>query len=125
MLGNYVKQDVNKALYYLNISAKYDSDSQHILGVIYYQGKFVQRDVNKALYCFNLSAKHNNLHSLFCIGYIYYEGIYVFRNQKVQNHTITLVIYIMKGNMFHRTLTKQFIISHFQANKTIQMPSIY
>ena len=72
--GKYVKQNIDKALYYFALSANQgNSSAQYNLGCIYYEGIYVQRDLNRAIYYLSLAANQNNSDAQYLLGAIYFD----------------------------------------------------
>ena len=71
--GLNIQKNIEKALYYANLSADLNnSRAQRSLGIHY---AFKRPDINKALYYLSLSANQNNAEALYNIGDIYFEGL--------------------------------------------------
>ena len=75
--GIYLKQDINKAIYYYSLIASRNCIASYMLGLIYYMGIYVHTDINKAISYFSLGANLNDSNSQLALGTIYSEGVYV------------------------------------------------
>ncbi len=77
------EQSFDKAvMYYRMAAAKGNRPAQENLGYCYYYGRDGEPDYEKAFHCFALGAFDGHLVSLYKIGDMYLNGLYVPKNEK-------------------------------------------
>lgn len=117
------KGNINKALFYLmKAHNQNDEHAQHLLGLIYYNGKDVPRNIKKAIYFFTVSANNGYSESQYYLGRIFYEGdevevdieksIHYFTLAAIQNHVISQIIL---GRIYYKTKNIKKSIYFFTA----------
>lgn len=83
IVGDEVKQDLKKAFYWLQKSAKAgESRSQNFIGSMYYSGKGTKQDYQKALYWHKKAAEQGEANSMGQLGMMYMKGEGVKQNDK-------------------------------------------
>lgn len=86
--GEYATKDIEKALYYFNLSSNLNNSiAQCNLGIYY----TYEKDFNKALYYLNLSAKQNNPKAFANLGSIYFDNILCAKDISKANYYFKLI----------------------------------
>jgi len=72
--GTVVPKDYAKALKLYQHAARFDTNTQYLLGEIYWDSKLVDSDKKKAMQWFTKAAENNNIDAQITLGSLYMEG---------------------------------------------------
>ena len=76
LFGKFVKQNIEKGLFYINCSAcQHYSYEQSFLGHLYSQGEYAKRDFEISLHFYLLASYKNNPYAFFSLASFYFLGI--------------------------------------------------
>ena len=76
LFGKFVKQNIEKELFYINCSAcQHYSYEQSFLGHLYSQGEYAKRDFEISLHFYLLASYKNNPYAFFSLASFYFLGI--------------------------------------------------
>ena len=93
-VGNFIKQDYSKAMYYYEKAVETSELKDHWalnnLGYCYFYGRAGEVDYKKAYSCFALSATYGNPNAMYKLGDMYYYGNYVERDVKASFYWYSL-----------------------------------
>jgi len=89
--GNISPEDAEKMVYWITRAAEQgDSDSQHELAVMYYEGENVVQDYEKAAYWYNKVAEKGVREAQYELAVMYLHGIGIPQNYEQALHWFTL-----------------------------------
>lgn len=110
LYGEEVKQNLDKAFYYLSLAAKKEFVPAYInLGIMYSKGIGVNKDLKKSFDFYEKASKKGNLHGQYNLGIMYLEGKGVEQNYKKAVEYFSLAVkqgladaYINLGIMYEQ-----------------------
>ena len=90
-LGDYVEEDIQKAIMYYGLVAKFNnSEALNKLGDIYFEGDDVEENIPKAKKYYESAARLNNPKAINSLGDLYYSSEYVEEN--IQKMILMIIV---------------------------------